>query len=648
MSRARDFAWEPTEEVRNAANLTGFIKAAALDSYEDLEGRCEADPDWFWDALIRHLGIRFSVPYERVLDLADGIEWPRWCVGGRLNMVQTCLDRHLEANAARSAIIWEGEDGEVRRWTYADLGEQINRLAAGLKSLGIGAGERVGIYMPMLPETAAAFLAVAKIGGIIVPLFSGFGVEALVSRLGHAEAVAVITARATLRRGRRVEMKAVMDQVAPRVASLRHVVVLERGNASAGDQSCVSWKALVERNEPLRESEPLDAEQPLMVVYTSGTTGRPKGTVHTHCGFLAKTGLDWLLGFDLKPTDTLIWPSDMGWLVGSLQIVAVTLAGATLVMAEGAPDYPETDRLWRMIADHRVTFLGTTPTAARSLRRYGTEAVARHDLSSLRVVASTGEPWDPDSWMWVFDTVCRRRAPLMNYSGGTELGGLVTTNILHPMKPGGFYGPCLGTGADIVDARGRSVATGEIGELVMTRPSIGTTQGLWRDRERYLETYWRRIPGVWVHGDLASRDADGCWFVHGRSDDTIKIAGKRTGPAEVEAILMETGKVDEAAAVGLPDAIKGAALVCVVVLAENAEPGEALAAELSAAVTLGLGAAYRPREIVFAADLPKTRNMKVMRRVVRAVLLGEEPGDLSSLVNPEAIEELRDARKRPA
>jgi acetyl-CoA synthetase len=444
-------------------------------------------------------------------------------------------------------------------------------------------------------------------------------------------------------------MKAILDEAAREVPTLKHVVVARRlaGDAPMQPGRDVWWDDLVAGQAPAFPAAELDAEAPVMIVYTSGTTGKPKGTVHTHCGFPVKTGLDFLLCFDLKSSDRLLWMTDMGWLVGPIQVVATGLAGATLVMAEGTPDYPEPGRLWRLIESHRVSFLGLSPTIARILLRYGDAVVAKHDLSTLRVAASTGEPWDPQSWTWVYEKVLGRRAPLMNYSGGTEMGGLVATNILYPIKPASFHGPIPGTGADIVDANGQPVTTGEVGELVMREACIGTTRGLWQDPERYLDSYWRRIPGMWVHGDWASRDADGCWRIHGRSDDTIKIAGKRTGPAEIEALLLGTRRVTDAAAVAIPDPTKGSAVACAVVAAPGETAGAALADALAAAVVDGLGAPFRPSRIVFVPDLPKTRNMKTMRRFVRAAFTGAPPGDLTALVNPEAVDELVRAAARP-
>ncbi len=579
-----------------------------------------------------------------MLDLSKGIQWPQWCIGATTNMTLSLIDRHLDAGrGGHEAIVSESEDGVCRRLTYQELAIEVNRLASGLAALGLKRGDAVGIHLPMIPEVVIAYLALARLGCIVLPLFSGFGAAAIAARLNDAAAVAVITADGCLRRGRPVAMKSVLDEAARDTPTLRLVVVVGRLGTEVAMQPGrdVSWSEVTARGSDRFAAVEVPAEHPVMIVYTSGTTGRPKGTVHTHCGLPVKTGEDFCLCFDLKPTDRLMWMTDFGWLVGPLQVTATLIAGATCVIAEGTPDYPESGRLWRLVQDHRVSFLGLGPTLARMMMRYGTEDVARYDLTSLRLSASTGEPWDPDSWMWVFDNVLKRRGPLMNFSGGTELGGIVATNVLYPIKPASFFGPIPGTGADIVDAEGRSVGPGEVGELVMRQACIGTTRGLWRDPERYIEAYWSRIPGLWVHGDWASRDADGTWFIHGRSDDTIKISGKRTGPAEIEALLLGTHRVSDAAAVAVPDPVKGSAVVCAVVAAPGETPGAGLAGDLCEAVVTGLGASFRPKRVLFVGDLPRTRNMKTMRRVIRAVLLGEEPGDLSALVNPEAVEELR-------
>ena len=639
-----DFAWYPSDAFKRESNWTAFIAAEGLSDYVALGSKAAQDPEWFWDALVRFLGVQFIKPYTRILDQSKGIEWPQWCVGATGNMTLSLIDRHLAAGRGEhNAIVGESEDGSSRCLTYRELATEVNRLASGLATIGLKSGDAVGIYLPMIPDVAIAYLALARLGCIILPLFSGFAAAAIAARLNEAEAVAVITVDGSLRRGKPVEMKNVLDEAIKDVPTLRHVVVAKRlgTDVPMQDGRDAWWSDITARGSDDFAAIELPAEHPLMIVYTSGTTGRPKGTVHTHCGVTVKTGEDFILCFDLKSTDRLMWMTDFGWLVGPLQVTAALLAGATCVLVEGTPDYPETGRLWRLVQDHKISFLGCGPTLARMMMRYGNSDVSKHDLSSLRVAASTGEPWDPDSWMWVYENALQRRGPLMNYSGGTELGGLVATNVLFPIKPASFSGPIPGTGADIVDAEGSSVGAGTVGELVMRQACIGTTRGLWRDPQRYIDNYWTRFPGMWLHGDWASRDADGSWFIHGRSDATIKIAGKRTGPAEIEALLLATHRISDAAAVAVPDPVKGSAVICTVVAAPNETPGHELASVLSNAVVSGLGGSFRPKHVLFVCDLPRTRNMKTMRRVIRAVLLDENPGDLSTLVNPEAVDELR-------
>ncbi len=636
--------WRPSAAVVAQANLTAFLAHCGQADEAALEAWAASEPARFWQAVIDFADLRFARPYAQLLDLSAGKPWARWCQGGTTNVVLNCLDKWRGTpSESKPAILWEGEDGARRRLSYGELDAEVCRLAAGLRALGLQPGEVVGLYLPNLPEAVVAFLAVAKIGGIVLPLFSGFGAEAVADRLRDAGAVAAITVDSAPRRGKPVAMKAVIDRAAAQVPDLRHVIVQRHGGGAvdwvAGRDRW--WSDLVEAAPPARDSLAVPADSPLMLVYTSGTSGRAKGTVHSHCGFAAKFALDLGVYLDFKPSDRILWMSDLGWLVGPILIVGTTLLGGTLVLAEGAPDFPQDDRMWRLVAEQRVSFLGLAPTLARALMRHGAAAPARHDLSSLRLFASTGEPWTPDAWRWIFETVGGGRVPLLNYAGGTEVGGIVASTLRRPLKPCSFAGPIAGCGADIVDPAGRTLPPGEVGELVMRQPSMGLTRGLWREPERYLDSYWRKIPGLWVHGDFASRDAAGFWFIHGRSDDTIKIAGKRTGPAEVEALLMAGGRLAEAAVVGLPDPVKGAALACVCVPLPKAGDRAELARELEAAVVAGLGGSFRPKRILFVADLPKTRNMKVMRRVVRAVLQGRDPGNLDALVNPQAVSHLR-------
>jgi len=640
--------WTPSKDWAEDTNWARFLAHAGEDSLETLNARASREPEWFWQTLIGFQQFPFLTPFDRVLDLSEGLPFPRWCVGGTTNITLACLDRQIALGRGNAlAVIFEAEDGSVERLTYAELHERTCRLASGLAGLGLTAGERVGIFMPMMGDSVVGYLALARLGCIVLPLFSGFGPAPLVDRLNDAGAVAVLCVDAALRRGKTVAMKAVLDEAAASIPSLRTVVMKSRfGGAPMQAGRDHDWDAVLASGSPDLPAVELPAEAPLMIVYTSGTTGKPKGTVHTHCGFGIKTGLDLHLIFDVKAGDRLLWMTDMGWLVGPVQTVGGLMAGATLVLAEGVPDYPGPGRLWELIARHRVSVLGLSPTAARLMIQAGVAEAEAHDMDSLRLIASTGEPWDPASWMWIFTHVLKRRGPLLNYSGGTEMGGILASHLLKPQRPATLDGPLPGTGADIVDDAGRSVGPGEIGELVMRDACIGTTRGLWQDREKYLDTYWSRIPGMWVHGDFASRSADGIWRLHGRSDDTIKLAGKRTGPAEIEAALMATGLCADAAAVAIPDRLAGSALVCAVVPVAGRAADAAFLKAASDAVAQALGQAYRPKHVIALDALPKTRNLKTMRRVIRALLLGEAPGDLSSLLNPETLDPIRAAGAR--
>ena len=619
-----------------------FMERHGFASYEDLIARADRDPEWFWPAVMDFHGLTYFKPFEQVLDTSKGVQWPQWCIGGTTNIAYNCMERTLaRGDAGKQAIFWEGEDGETRVWTYGELAAQAESAAAGLKRLGLKPGDVVGIYMPFLPETIAAFLAVTRIGGIALPMFSGFGPQAVIERLQDAEAKAVITVDVTYRRGQPIAMADIIDQVRPEVPSLAHVVVVARHpGREAGNR--LWWRDLV-ADEAACPAEPMPADAPCMIVYTSGTTGKPKGTVHSHCGFMTKVALDFGIILDLTPEDRLLWMSDMGWLTGPILAVAVPLTGASMVLAEGTPDFPDAGRLWRLAATHDVTFLGVAPTMVRNFIQQPPEVIAGFDFPRLRITASTGEPWTPEAWTWFLAHVCKGRAPILNYSGGTEIGGgIVAGTMLHRnLPPGAFAGPIPGMGAAVVDETGKPLPRGQVGELALTVPSIGLTRGLWRAPERFIEAYWDKVPDLWIHGDFASVDADGHWFVHGRSDDTIKIAGKRTGPSEIEALLLGTGKVGEAAVIGVPDPVKGSAVVCVCVPARGVTGTPDLADAMKKAVTAGLGASFRPKTVIFVEAIPKTRSMKIMRRVVRSIWLGQPVGDLSGLVNPEAVDALK-------
>ena len=639
-----EIAWRPTREYIERSRLKQFIDRHALRDYADLLWRSVAEPEWFWPAVLEDLDIQFYQPYTRILDLSRGQAWPTWCVDGRLNIVHNCIDKWIGTpTEQQDAIRWEGEEGAVRVLSYGELAREVNRCANGLRALGVGKGDRVALFMPMCPELAVAFFAVVKIGAIVLPLFSGYGADAVTTRLKDSGATALVTADAFWRRGQAVPMKAIADEAVSAAPSVRHVIVVPRLAKDvpwhAGRDR--RWSDVVSTQPDGGETLRTAAEDPLMIIYTSGTTGRPKGALHTHCGFPIKAAQDMVHAFDVHAGETMYWVSDIGWMMGPWELFGMTLLGGTAVLYDGALDYPGPDRLWSLVARHRVNILGVSPTLIRSLMRHGQEPVRAHDLSTLRILGSTGEPWNPEPWRWLFETAGGGRLPIINYSGGTETsGGLVAGNVLTALKPAAFAGPPPGIAADVVDDGGRPVRN-EVGELIVRAPWMGMTHGFWGDEQRYVDTYWSRFPDVWVHGDWAAIDDDGLWYILGRSDDTIKIAGKRLGPAEVESVLVEHPAVIEAAAIGIPDAMKGQALVCFCVLRQGHAPSDALAGELKSLVAARLGKPLRPETVAFVLDLPKTRNAKVMRRVIRAAYLGEAPGDLSALENPQAVEAIR-------
>jgi acetyl-CoA synthetase len=639
-----EFVWRPTPELIAQSNLQQFMEKHGLSSYDELMRRSTTDIAWFWDTVLRDLDVQFYKPYSQIVDLSDGKPWAHWCIDGEMNIVHNMLDKYAGTPTDdRIAIKSEIEDGTARALTYKELREEVNKMAVALRDLGLGKGDAIGVFMPMVPEIVIATLAIIKIGGIFLPLFSGFGAAAIVSRLKDANAKALFTAAGTYRRGKFCAMKPVADEAVPEIPTLRRLVVLNQAGEWLVEDLKADGGPLTKLAGPFDDAptERTSAEDPMMIIYTSGTTGKPKGAVHTHCGFPIKSVQDMSHGLDLHADETLFWMTDMGWMMGPWEVFGTLLLGATMMLYDGAPDFPGPDRVWSLVDRHKVTALGVSPTLIRALRRYGDEIVHRHNLSSLRKFASTGEPWNPDPWMWLFQNVGREKLPIINYSGGTEIsGGIVMGNVLTPMKPCAFSGPLPGMAADVVDENGKSVR-GKVGELVIREPWIGMTRGFWKDRQRYIDSYWSRWPDTWVHGDWAAIDDDGLWYILGRSDDTIKIAGKRLGPAEVESILVAHPQVSEAAAVGVPDPIKGEALVCFCVLKKDVNGDVSLAAELKGNVARDLGKALAPRDVLFVADIPKTRNAKVMRRVVRAAYIGEKLGDTSALENPASLEEIK-------
>ena len=637
--------WTPPVDARRHFRVGRLLDAAGAADLAALIERAAGDPAWFWPLVIDDLEIPFARPFDRVVDRTRGPEWADWFPGGELNLTAACVHRHARGAAAgRTALIAEREDGTAREFTFTGLAREVDRCAAALARAGVGPGDRVAACLPTGAEVAILMFAVIARGAIFLPVFSGFGAEALAERLRDSGARLLVTAGAAHRRGKPVELLATARAARAAAPAVETLIVVDPPPAglAAGE---LSWLDFLARGAGAAPQQPLPvaSSHPALLLYTSGTSGRPKGTVHAHAGTLVNVAKEHAYAFDVRPGDVFFWVTDIGWMMGPWLLIGALFHGATAVLFDGAIDWPDADRLWETTARRGVTLLGVSPTAIRMLRRAGADP-RRHDLSALRILGSTGEPWDEESWLWTFREVGRERCPIVNISGGTDLMGCwLSPTPLTPLKPTSLGGPGLGMSIDVFDEAGRSVR-GEVGYLVATRPAPSMTRGLWNDPERYLESYWSRFPGVWNHGDWALVDADGHWFLRGRADDTLKVAGKRLGPAEVEGAVLATGKIVEAAAIGVPDELKGEAIVVFAVPKPGVEPTDELRAELAAAVAEHLGKLARPREVRFVRDLPKTRSAKILRRLVKAVALGEERlGDLSTLANPEAIDAVRDA-----
>ncbi|MGI8586354.1 MAG: AMP-binding protein [Chloroflexia bacterium] len=646
-SGSPEIAWRPSQAYFDRSRLLRFMQRHGIASVEELMARSTGDIEWFWDAVVKDLELEWFAPYEKIVDLSHGIEWPRWFPGGRYNYVHDAVDKHaLRLRPQTIAATWEGEDGETRMLTYEDLYWQVNQAANALKSLGIGKGDRVGIFMPMLPETVVAVLAVSKIGAVYIPIFSGYGAAAVSARLTDCGAKLLVTADGFYRRGSAVPMKQTADEAASAAPTVEHTLVVQRlgGETPWTPGRDLWWHETVMGQSNECPTEETDAEDPYMIIYTSGTTGKPKGAVHTHCGFPIKGAQDMAQSFDVQPGDTMFWITDIGWMMGPWAISGTLMLGATLCLYEGLISYPEPDRVWRLVEQHRVTHLGISPTAVRSLMGQGDHWVQDRDLSSLLFFCSSGEPWNPDPWRWLLNVAGGGTRPIINYSGGTEIsGGILSCLPILPLKACSFNAPVPGMAADVVDAEGNPLR-GAVGELAIRAPWPGMTRGFWQDPDRYIDAYWSRVPGVWIHGDWAQIDADGFWYILGRSDDTIKVAGKRVGPAEVESAAVSHPAVAEAAAIGVPDELKGEAVVVFAMLRPGNAPSEALRGEIEAAIVKQLGKSLKPKAVKFVGDIPRTRNAKILRRLVRKHYLGEPLGDTSALENPAALDEIAAAQ----
>ncbi|MFN3329562.1 MAG: AMP-binding protein, partial [Pyrinomonadaceae bacterium] len=511
-------AWRPTPEIIERTRLKEFMRQVGVETWEQLYEFSIGDIERFTEEVLKFLQIEFDPPYEKLLDTSAGIEWAKWCIGGGLNIVKMCVDRWAESEIKdQPAVIWEGEEGVSRQITYAELKTAVEACASGLRANGIRKGDAVGIHLPMMIETVVSLLAINRIGAIAVPVFSGYGVEAISTRLNAVGAKAIFTCDGFPRRGKAFNAFEIAQEAIGKCSTIEKVFFVSRTetNLNLEDSRLVFYEKLLESTEK-GYLEPTSAEDPLIILYTSGTTGRPKGIAHTHCGFPIKSAQDMAFGTDVGKGTRICWITDIGWMMGPWLIYGALILGGTVVLYDGAPDFPSPDRIWEFCAKHKVEILGISPSLIRSLATKGDDLPKKHDLSSLRAFASTGEPWNPAPWQWLFEKVGNSKIPIINYSGGTEIsGGILMGSFLLPIKPCSFPAPCPGIDAIILDEKGQPVEKGQVGELCIRKPWIGMARGFWQEPERYIQTYWSRFDKIWVHGDWAMQDADGHWYILG-------------------------------------------------------------------------------------------------------------------------------------
>ena len=627
--------WEAPDSIKKKSKLTQFLKYCNVSNYDDLEKKSFSDPGWLWDNVIKFSDLKFYNPYKKILDETKGAPWSKWCVGGTTNIVLNCVDRHKDKDFFKETFIYsEREDGKESSITYEEFDKQISKVGNSLKINGFKKGDVIALYMPQFIETYIAYFAILKIGCVVLPLFSGYGSKAVIERLNIAKAKGIFTVEKTFRKGKEIRMFDLVKSDLDQVQSLNKIFLLGKDTG----KKIFNWENFNNVSEKLNTEE-MNSEDPAIIHFTSGTTGKPKGCVYTHVGLVSKMSFDEGVLADFKQNDIHLCMADMGWMVGSKSATIASLHGAKMVIAEGVPDFPDEVRFWKLIEKYKVSWTELSPALIRAQMIKDKKLFKDLNLNSLRIVCTGGEPWTEKPWKWLFEFIGKSKVPIMNSAGGTEVSGSILHCCLHrPFKVGSFNAPIPGMSADILTLDGKKVSTDEMGELVMRKSSIGLTKSLWNDDDRYIKNYWSIIKDFWVHGDLASKDKDGHWFLHGRSDDTIKVSGKRIGPSELESVIVKSGKAKEVAAVGIPDENKGSKIILSIVLLENSEEKESYFENL---VINDLGKSFKPDKIIFVKDLPKTRNMKIMRRVIKSCLAKEDPGDISTLLNPESVEEIK-------
>lgn len=635
-----NFVFTPTNDQITNSNINRFMNKFKISDISELSQKSRDSPEWFWEKVSEDIGIVWDKKYEQILDTSKGIPWSKWFVGGRTNIYKSSVEKFAKSHPNKIAYYFESEDGNTSKITYSELDKKVSQTANSLKSLGIRKGDVVAIYLPMIKEAIVTILAAAKIGAVQTVVFSGYSSESLQIRLQDCGAKILFVCDGFFRKGKPVSQKNTIDR-AIEGTSIEKVVVVPYKNIDKYRESekIIFYDRLVKQNVCTCITEQTDSEDPLFILYTSGTTGKPKGVIHTQGGFSVFAGYQSSYLIDTTPNDVLLWPADIGWITGLVwNVYGLLLVGSSAVIYDGALDYPNYDRIWDMLSQYNATIFGISPTGVRMFKKNGIEPLQIQRLDKIKNIATTGEPLDEDSWRWLFEKVGGKKIPIMNLSGGTEIGGAMLS--VFPgmrLKPSTVGIPCPGMNLDVFDEDGKSLKNKK-GFLVIKSPWPAMTKGLLHADDKYIETYWSKFDNIWFHGDYVLVDDDGLWYMHGRVDDIINVSGHRMSTAEIEQTVLSHEMVSDAASISIPDEITGEAIVIFIVLDEKRDN---IIEEITQFVSEKIGKVAKPKFVFQISELPKTRTGKIMRRLLRSKLLDEKLGDLSSLENPYVLDEVK-------
>lgn len=635
-----EFKFIPTEKQIQESNIYKFMKKHDISSLNELSLKSKDDLEWFWKSVDEDLGIVWDSPYEKILDVSKGIAWSKWFVNGKTNIYKSSVEKFVKKTPDKIAYYFESEDGIISSTTYSELNSKVSKLANGLKSLGVRKGDVIAIYLPMVEEAILSILAAAKIGAIQTIIFSGYSSDSLHVRLKDCNAKILIVSDGFHRKGKNISQKQSIQIALKDTLVEKTIVIPYKGvDEYVESENFIFYDTLVSSQDLICKTEILDSEDPLFILYTSGTTGKPKGVVHTHGGFSVFAAHQSAYLIDTQAQDILFWPADIGWITGLVwNVYGLLMMGASAVIYDGALDFPTPDRIWKMLSDYNATIFGISPTAVRLFKKNNVEPLKLFSLDKIKNIPTTGEPLDEDSWWWLYEKVGNKKIPIMNLSGGTEIGGAMLS--VFPgmkLKPSTVGIPVPGMNLDVVDDELNSVRE-KNGYLIIKSPWPAMTRGLLNDDKRYLKTYWSRFKNIWFHGDYVFVDKDNLWYMRGRTDDVINVSGHRMSTTEIEHAVISHNKISDAASIAIPDSITGEAIVVFFVADKKSE--NITSSEISDFISDKIGKLARPKFIFQLTDLPKTRTGKIMRRLLKSKLLGTELGDLSSLENPNILDEI--------